>query len=424
MRTVRLLATALLAAIPSTALAQEALEGPGVRVGAGTVLHPNVGAEAGVINNVFFQQSSPITSGLLRISAKFAMSSEDVQPSDEALPGEELPKEPAAQTFEFRAGLAAAYEEYLYYGNPSTAAQRNLTLDGQGRLVVYPAGTWSFLADDRLRRDVRPRNFEDASSTNRIDNLLNLGLRYRPGGGAIAATLRYQNVLDIYEGSTPVADRMNQQLGLRADWQWRPYTRIFADLSYGFYGPLGASNPSGSFAKYGSNPLTFLTGIATNLSEPVTVKAHVGWGWSTYEMGQGYNAPLFGTELGYEYSPSGRVVGEVGYYFADSTNANFYRDYKLTLRVDQQVRQVLVTGTIGAYLRGYRGIDGLGAPSRDDLILNAHVRGQYVINERYYLTADYLGTTDQTDYVSMYMGQSDDPSYTRHELMVGARAAF
>lgn len=418
------LAAALALAV-SPARADEAVEGPGVEISPGTVLHPNVGAEAGVINNVFFEQSDtgPVTSGVLRISGKLDIASAKIEP-EEDVPGEEPGKEPAPQTFTFRAGLAAAYEEYLYYSNPSATGQRNLTFDGQAHLQVYPAGTWSFLADDRLRRDVRPRNYEDATSTNRIDNNLGLAVRFQPGGHQISATLRYDNLIDVYEG-TSVANRMNQTLGLRGEWQLYPYTKIFADLSYGFYGPLGEAQPvAGGLTKQSSNPLRFVLGAATALTEPITLKAHVGWGYSPYAMGEGYNAPLLDLEAGYEYSPTGRVVAEYSLDYQDSTNSNYWRDHKLNVHVDQQLRRLLLTGGVDLVYRGYRGITGIGAPSRDDVILAARVRAQYVLNERYYLTGEYVGTTDQTDYRSSFMGVTDDPSYSRNELMFGARAAF
>ena len=406
--------------------ADEALEGPGIQVSPGTVLHPNVGAEAGVVNNVFFEESSsgPVTSGMLRISARLDIASAKIEPEEE-IPGEEAGKEPAPQTFTFRGGLAAAYEEYLYYDNPSTTAQRNLTFDGQAHLQVYPAGTWSFLADDRLRRDVRPRNYEDSTSTSRLDNALALAVRFQPGGRQISATARYENAIDYYEGGTGVANRMNQTLGLRGDWQLFPYTRIFADASYGFYGPLGEAQPvAGSLTKQSSNPLRIIAGVATTLTEPITLKAHVGWGYAPYAMGEGYNTPLLNLEAGYEYSPTGRVVAEYALDSQDSTNANYFRDHRLSLRADQQLRKLLVTGTVDVIFRGYRGITGIGAPNRDDVILGARVRAQYVLNERYYLTGEYVGVTDQTEYRSTFMGFTDDPSYSRNELMLGARAAF
>jgi hypothetical protein len=415
-----------LCALTPAARADEAVEGPGVEISPGTVLHPNVGAEAGVVNNVFFEESDsgPITSGMIRISTRLDLASATITP-DEEIPGEEPGKEAAPQTFSFRAGLAAAYEEYLYYDNPSTAAQRNLTFDGQGHLQVYPAGTWSFLADDRLRRDVRPRNYEDASSTNRIDNMLALAVRYQPGGRQISGTVRYENMMDVYEGGTGVANRMNQTVAIRGDWQLFPFTRVFSDLSYGFYGPLGEAQPvAGSITKQDSNPLRFVVGIATTLSEPITLKVQLGWGHSAYTMGEGYNAPLANVEAGYEYSPTGRVVAEYSLDYQDSTNANYFRDHKLSVRVDQQIRRFVLSGGIDAIFRGYRGITGIGEPNRDDVVLAARIRGQWVINERYYLTGEYIGVTDQTDYRSTFMGFTDDPSYSRNELMLGARAAF
>src|SRR4051812_5946806 len=115
-QTVTLGATLALAFAP--ARADEAVEGPGVEGAPGTGLHPNGRAEAGVVNNVFFEQSDagPVPSGLLRISGKFDVASRKIEPEEE-VPGEEPGKEPAPQTFTFRAGLAAAYEEYLYYAN-------------------------------------------------------------------------------------------------------------------------------------------------------------------------------------------------------------------------------------------------------------------------------------------------------------------
>lgn len=404
--------------------AQEAVEGKGMEVSPGTVIHPNVGAEFGVIDNLFYEQDSVVTTAMMRLTANFALASEKIKP-DEAVPGEEPGNEPAPQTYEFRASGGLRYEEFFYYDNVSTAAQRNLALDAQAHLQVYPAGTWSFIGDDRLRRDVRPRNFEDPSSTARVDNMLDLGLRYQPGGRTISGTLRYQNALDVFEDAG-VANRMNHTLGLRGDWQWLPFTRFFVDTSLGFFGAVGSSQPaSDGLTKQSSMPIRGLVGIATTLSEPLTLKAHAGWGYSTYSAGEGYNGPLFDLEVGYQYAPTGRFVAEYNYDYEDSINANYYRDHRLTAKVDQQlIEKLVLTGGVDLRLRGYRGIDTIGMASRDDLLLSAVVRAQYVLTDRYYLTGSYVGTSDQTDYVYMASGVPDDPSFNRHELMFGARAAF
>ncbi|MEZ4401525.1 MAG: outer membrane beta-barrel protein [Kofleriaceae bacterium] len=424
------LKTALVAASAAAGLyagsahAQEALEGHGVEISPGTVLHPNLGAEFGVIDNVFYEQDTTVTSSLIRLTANFAIASEKIT-AEEPVPGEEPANEPAPQTFQFRASGGLRYEEFLYYDNFSTAAQRNLAFDTQAHLQVYPEGTWSFIADDRLTRDIRPRNFEDPSSTNRIDNLLDLGLRYQPGGRSLSGTLRYQNMLDVFEGASGVANRMNHTLGARADWQWLPYTRFFADANVGFFGPLGSAQPiGGGLVKASSVPIRGLVGVATVLSEPLTLKAHAGWAYGSYSAGEGFNGPLFDAELGYAYSPLGRVVLEYNYDYEDSVNANYYRDHKFTAKLDQQIiEKLLVTGGVDLRLRGYRGITDIGMPNRDDVIFSGTARAQYVLTDRYYLTATYRAWIDQTNYVTNFQGM-DDPSYTRQEFMAGAHAAF
>jgi len=427
------------------AIAQEAIEGKGVEVSPGTVLHPNVGAELGFIDNIFYESENKISSGLLRLTAKFDVASAKIEP-DEPIPGDDEPgNEAAPQTFQFRAGGGFRYEEYLYYDNPNASAQRNLAFDTQAHLQVYPAGTWSFVADDRLVRDIRPRNYEDSTSTNRIDNLLDVGLRFQPGGHSISGTLRYRNVLDVFEGSAGVPNRMDHTIGLRGDWQWLPFTRFFADLSYGFYGALGDSTiGTAGLTKHSSNPLRGVVGVATTLTPPMTLKAQLGWAWMPYESTAGYagtshNAPIVDVEFGYEYAPTGRAIVEYSYDAQDSTNADYFRDHKVTFRVEQQlIDKLLLSGSIDLRLRGYRGVDpilngnvdGMASSTRDDFIFAGHARAQYVLTERYYVTGEYTGSVDQTDFrydTTSPTGpqrMNDDPGYVRHELMFGARAAF
>jgi hypothetical protein len=79
-RTRTVLAAALSAAVlaaASPAAAQEAgvVEGPGIKVGEGTVLHPVLGVESGVISNVFYEDADPTFAGLLRVIAEFGIGS-------------------------------------------------------------------------------------------------------------------------------------------------------------------------------------------------------------------------------------------------------------------------------------------------------------------------------------------------------------
>jgi hypothetical protein len=128
------------AAGANVAHAQEAevVEGPGVKVGEGYILHPTAGAETGIISNLFYEDGSdnPITTtGILRIIGQVDIASQgndDENVAEEmAIEGTEgegeganAPAEPTAPKLEFRAGLRLDYEEYLS-GSEFARSQRS-----------------------------------------------------------------------------------------------------------------------------------------------------------------------------------------------------------------------------------------------------------------------------------------------------------
>lgn len=409
---------ASLLASAGTAFAQEAsvVEGTGYPMGEGSVLHPTLGAELGFTDNVFYEERNANVAGILRLILAGAIASKDVseEPAD-PLAEEGDTAEPARQDLQFRAGGQLGYHEYLS-SNPTTREQRTLSADLNGHLVIAPEGTFSLLADERFMRDTRPTNFESTEDTNRIANSLALGLRYQPGGRTINGTLRWENQVDVFEdGEQDFANRMINTFHARGEWMFFPYTKAFADLSYGFVNGLGSSTKS-------ANPIRGGVGLATALTEMLTVKVHFGWAHATYSTGVGYNQPLFGTEIGYRYSPLGRVVAEYLYDARDSINASFYRDHALTGRIDHQFGRILGTVRGDVRLRGYRGIDPMiGPPTRDDVIFAVGARAQYVLKDWMAIVADYKTEIDQTDYTS---AEPNDPSFTRTEVTVGVRAAL
>ena len=172
-----------------------------------------------------------------------------------------------------------------------------------------------------------------------------------------------------------------------------------------------------------------MTGVQTCALPIFTVKAHLGWAYASYANGAGFNMPTVGAELGYRYSPMGRFVVLYDLNAYDSVNADFYRDHLLQGKVDQQFGQFLATFHADLRLRGYRGISAaIGAPSRDDVILSVGARANYVLKDTFAITADYHTDVDQSDYRYVVQNMNgpglDDPSFIRHEVTVGIRAAF
>src|SRR5688572_23194453 len=157
--------TALAQGSPGVALVEVpgVVEGPGVKVGESTVLHPRLGAEAGVINNVFYEEDGATTAGILRIIAELYYSSL----SQQRLSAEQPDDGSVEQgDFLFRAGVKAAYEEYLH-NDDTVTAQRDLNLSAEVRAVVFPERTWMFTLVDEFTRQSRPTNYESTGSIDR-----------------------------------------------------------------------------------------------------------------------------------------------------------------------------------------------------------------------------------------------------------------
>lgn len=415
------------------AAAQEALavEGPGYPVGEGTVIHPTLGAELGFTDNVFYENRGDANmSGLLRLVASAAIASKEIRPEPVdplLLEGEDdAPAAPAPQRMIFRAGGVLRYDEYLTTTS-TVRSQRQLGADLNGHLEIAPQGTVAFIADERFVRDTRPTNFESFNDNNRIFNALSLALKYQPGGRTMNGQFRWENYIDYFEHpETRFANRMINSLHARYEWAFFPYTKAYADVSYGFIGGLGDNTLGGIEYKRSANPIRGGVGIATAIVEVFTVKAHVGWAHASYAGGASYSAPILGGEIGYRYAPTGRFVVLYNYDHRDSLNADFYRDHHLGAHVDHQISRVLLTARGELRLRSYQGVSEAlgGGPVRNDLIFAVGARGQLVLRDNLAILADYRTEVDQTEFRSVVAGMVDDPSYVRTEITAGVRAAF
>jgi len=396
------------------------VEGPGMKVGEGSVLHPTLGIESGVVSNVFYEDSSPRTAGLLRLLAELHFAS---------LSGQRIAAEQAEEggetsegDFQFRAGLNLAYEEYLS-SDANIQKQRDLGIIADARGLVFPQRTWSFAFGDEYRREVRPTNFESSDGIDRDINNLRLILTYAPGGRALTGRLSYVNTIDIFEkDSHRFANRLQNLFALRVTYQWLPVTNFYADASIGIYEPLG---DRARMNKFSSRPLRLLLGTSTAITTNTTVNAQAGYGFGFYESGESFQNVLFGGEFGWRYSPLGRVLLLYRYDFADSINANYYRDHQFKIGLTQQVAMVTFEADADVRLRHYGNvlaIVGPSAPDRDDVIVSVNAAGQYHFRDWIAATLTYTFTSDQVQ--DNFTANGDDPSFVRHVLLAGVLAAF
>lgn len=438
-----------------TAYAQEAIvEGRGVPVGEGAVVHTNAGVEAGVDSNVFYADDAtgvgPVAAPIMRAMASAAIASEhnkpdkdkssvlSVEDANTTITGDPIELDKPKPDWDFRFALRLAYNQYIGVGhesltqdiNESISQQSNLSGGLDAHVESNPEGQWSFFVDNNLVRDNRPRNFVSTGILRRWNNDFQVGGRWRPGNGALDFSVRYENLIDRFDDTqvpapapptnAQIANRMNHNLRAKAEWQFLPITRFFFDGSFGIFGPLGDNG-----IKPSSLPLRLAVGTSTLITENTSVRAHVGFGKGFYATGPDFTMALFGAEFGWRYSPVGRITIAYQYDFRDSINANFYRDHAVVAKVDHQMQQILLDFGVQARLRGYRGI--LGAPlgsvfeNRDDLIIVTRAKAHYLTRDWLAFNAIFDLVVDSTGYTDM-MG--DNPSFTRAEFVLGAVAAF
>jgi hypothetical protein len=398
--------------VPTLLAPVSIVEGPGIKVGEGTVVHAIVGADVGFISNVFYEDESDARRGrgIMRLIAQAGTGS---------LPGSRLGGTKNPGLLQYRADLRATYDIYLS-GNDAIQDQNGLGLNGVLRGVIGPRRPFSLLFFDNYERLIRAPNFETSSSVNRNINRLALGLQWAPTGRSVKGLLRYENYLEYFEDDDQsLADRMQHTLGLTGTWRVRPVTQVFLDTSLGFYGGLGSDS-----VKVDSNPLVVQGGIQTLLSLRTTVVGRIGYQNGFYSSGPSFGTILGSLQLGYRYSPLGRVVGMYEYVHADSVNANYYRDHALKLQVTQQFVPFLVQAEGGFAFRRYQGIQALiptAEDTRDDVVGMAAASVRYNFRDSIAAVLQYRFTGVFTDYRYTLDGDTDDPSFTRHEVVLGVR---
>jgi len=402
--------------------------GAGIKVGEGTVFHPQLGIETGVVSNVFYQDAAPITAGLLRILAEIGTSSLPSQrlnihaTGDDQDPGTpQTVTTSSAGDFQYSANLYASWDQYLST-NGDVTAQGGL---GGGLLlrgIVNPQHPLQFAFQEHASRVIRATNFESGDDTNRDINALSLRLNYFPRGRSLGGYVYYQNTIDVFEASSQqFANRLQNLAGLRVNWQWLPLTRVFVDVSGGFYTGIGNSQKVSSF------PVTVIAGIQTALTLNTTLNAHAGYTNGFYATGPSYSSLAAGVLFGYRDSPLGRVTALYSYDHQDSINANFYRDHMFQASIEHYFVPFIVFARPELRLRQYEGtiVMGTTGNTRDDLIVSATVGMRYSFRDWIAGTLDYQLAVIQTNFTyDVGGGLVDDPSYVRQELLLGVRAAY
>ena len=410
---------------PENAVAPISLvEGPGVKIGEGTVLHPTAGLETGFISNVFYENTNPQGTGVLRVLAQIGIGSLGGARLNPDAGGVGPTEEGDQGSFRYDAIVNLAYDQMLS-GNKTIDSTGGLGVGALVRGMVTPSDPLSFGFYNQFDRLIRAANFETTVDENRDINNLNLMLLYHPQGHTLSGYVYYHNMIDVFESDDPnYPDRMDNRVGVHPMWRWLPQTLVWGDLSQGVVTGIGSK--AISQMKPTSYPFRALVGLSSLLSLKTTASVDAGYANGFYQRGPSYSSPHIDATIGYRYSPLARVGVGYSLFYQDSVNANYYRDHLLRAYWVQGFEPFVVVAAPEIHFREYNGVNVAGAPPvRDDVIIAVTAGLHYTYRNWLAATLDYRFSTVQTNYRYMdTTGQLVNPSYVRHELLAGLRVSM
>jgi hypothetical protein len=321
----------------------------GIQLSDSALLHAGVGVEAGYDTNVFYSDTNAKGSSIVRVLPFIDISNATRNgPVTRTL------------TFDVRGGL-----QYRYYGSSDADVKKysNAWNPNAGVSLSLGGAQVGFgVADVFARIEDAPYAGRGAPMANgpieRTNNQASAEVRWAPGGGRLAATLRYVNMVDIYNDFYRYADALTNTLMLDVSWKWLPKTALFANVSQGWIYYLHDSTvvtQAGTTEqlKNDSYPLRITAGLRGLLTEKTAAVLAVGYVNGFYQNGGSTSGFLGSTyaDLSFTVRPTqlSRFVIGARHDFLNSVISNFAYQDSVYLSYVQQIAGRLALDLSGRY---------------------------------------------------------------------------
>jgi hypothetical protein len=259
----------------------------GIQVSDGVLLHAGVGVEAGYDTNVFYAPTNEVGSSIFRVMPYLELTN--------ATRSGPVSKE---LTFDARAGL-----QYRHYGNSQISSSDADAWNPNAGLSLGLGGAqFGFAVADVFARIEDPPYAGGAPNggvpTNppiqRTNNQASIEGRWAPGGGRLTSTLRFTNMVNIYDenamGPNPAlatysyANALTNTLMLDVAWKWLPKTAVFLNASQSVVTYLNSGRANANNL-YDSYPLYVTAGLRGLLTEKTSAVLTLGYVNGFYSNG-------------------------------------------------------------------------------------------------------------------------------------------
>src|SRR4029079_1083542 len=353
----------------------------GIQVSEGVLLHVGAGAEAGYDSNVFYSESgTEVGSPLIRVGLLGDMSNATRTGAVGRL------------LFDVRAGVT-----YRRYQSDNANVQNfsNAWLPTAGLALSSGGGQFGFgLADTFARLEDPPYAESSPFPITRYNNQASVEGRWSPGGGRITATLRYTNMIDIFQDAYEYASTDGNYLMLDGAWRWLPKTAVFLNAQQGYIFYLNDAQATLN-NKTSSFPLVVTTGLRGLLTEKTSAILALGYTNGFYSGGvstSGFWGSTF-DELSFTLRRTAlsRVVAGYRHDFQNQVISSFSYNETAYASYVQQIAGRLALDLSGRYVhRNYGGqfVD-VNQQNRNDNFIQAGASLDYFARNWIYVGVAY-----------------------------------
>lgn len=376
---------------------QIALQGlaSGLKLGDSAILHAGLYADIGYDTNVFYaQEDGEKSSPVLHVGPRLELNNAE---RDGTRPSVYY-------------DLFAALDWRKYLSDEEAVTEHDAINPSLGGILELGGGqSLSLLLTESFVR-YQQAPYTQGSPIVRDINMASASVRFAPGGGRLKLTLRYANILDIYEDEYSVGSNMGNELVLDAGWRWLPKTSLYVQVAQGVINYFEGDRPS-------SYPLRTLAGLRGLLTSKLSVNLAAGYYNAFYSEGEGPsgfgNVGIVG-ELNYQIDLLSRFGIGYRHDFANSPFVGQFYNVDAVYAAYQQ----MVASRVIAYLYGRyenRRFGGLGAgASRTDNYVMGGVAVDYLIGKVFLLGANY---TIGANRVEESGGATGGVEYTKQTIL-------
>ncbi len=427
--------TAAVVAYPALGQAQALLpdriadEGPGFKTGR-FVLHPGVAVEGGYDSNVFFENSNPEDSFILRATGYLDFATTSPERRDE---GESKKADP--QKITFRGGLGGTYYHYF-----NSRVGDNVGADAHFDFAYNPSRVFSLQVRDTFRRTIRPFSNPNTATGETISygrNINDAAIDFvgRSRSEVLEGRVGYKNIVEFFDSNLyQYGDNMTHRVPAQLSWRFFPSSAIVYDFDYTnqrYLNPdLVALSPT---VLSDNNRVRSQLGYNGALTNTLSLTAFVGYAVGFYEVLQDFDDVTARVEARWTPRPTIYLGG--GYYrdIVPSFIGNFTVMNRLYIDSLFTVAGALMIGLDAWVSFDKSGLalspDGsfLGTePERKDIRTRIALRGEYRFTAWLALLAEVAYLADFTDFEYVGFVPLLDPSgeYQKVEAWIGLRLFY